>query len=75
LLTGFGGEESFIEAILKSFEPRVQDAATFALQSRVLLLRAPSGVGLDIALGGLEFEKLAIARATNHTKRRREFET
>jgi hypothetical protein len=34
------------------------------LASRVLLLRAASGVGLDIALGGLPFEATAVSRST-----------
>ncbi len=38
--------------------------AAFARVHRVLLLRAPSGVGFDIALGGLPFEESAVARAT-----------
>jgi hypothetical protein len=34
------------------------------LTHRVLLLRAKSGVGLDIALGGLPFEESAVARSS-----------
>ena len=41
--------------------------ATFARINRVLLLRATSGVGLDIALGGLPFEESAVRRATLFT--------
>ena len=65
LLTGFGDEARFIEELLKSFQPRVENAAEFALSRRVLLLRAASGVGLDIALGALPFEESAIERATD----------
>jgi len=36
----------------------------FALTNRVLLLRSASGVGLDVALGGLPFEESAVYRAT-----------
>lgn len=64
LLTGFGGEEQFIRPLLERFEARIPDAATFALANRVLLMRARSGVGLDIALGGLPFEESALARAS-----------
>jgi len=64
LLTGFGHEESFIETLLQRFEARLEGARDFALTRRVLLLRAPSGVGLDIALGGLPFEEAAIARSS-----------
>jgi hypothetical protein len=64
LLTGFGREEQFVKILLQHYEARIEDAADFALLRRVLLLRAPSGVGLDIALGGLPFEEGAIARST-----------
>lgn len=64
LLTGFGNEEAFIRTILSWYEPRVPDAISFALVNRVVLVQAPSGVGIDIALGGLPFEELAVERAT-----------
>jgi hypothetical protein len=63
LFTGFGGEEPYIDALLGWLEPRRVDAREFALRARVLLARTPSGVGVDIALGGMPFEELAIARA------------
>lgn len=65
LLTGFGGEEPYIEKVLRQFEPRIDDAAEFALTRRVLLVRAPSGVGIDIALGGLPFEESVVERSSN----------
>ena len=64
LLTGFENEESYISALLAEFQPRRVDAAAFALEYRVLLLRDPSGVGIDISLGGLPFEARVIARAS-----------
>ena len=64
LLTGFSGEEAYIQRLLQRFEPRIPDAAEFALTRRVLLARASSGVGLDIALGGLPFEESAVARSS-----------
>jgi hypothetical protein len=67
LLTGFGGETPFIETLLAHFESRIEDPVQFALSRRVLLLRAKSGVGLDIALGGLPFEEQAIARSSTFT--------
>jgi hypothetical protein len=67
LLTGFGNEERFVSRLLERFEPRVDHAAEFARANRVLLLKARSGVGLDIALGGLPFEELAVSRATLFT--------
>jgi hypothetical protein len=53
-----------IAALLQAFEPRIDDAAEFAAVNRVLLLRAPSGVGLDIALGGLPYEELIVQRSS-----------
>ena len=67
LLTGFGGEERYIATLMSHFAARVDNAAAFALRTRVLLLRARSGVGLDIALGGLPFEESAVERSTLFT--------
>jgi hypothetical protein len=64
LLTGFGGEEPFVRALLQHYEARIDNAFDFAIARRVLLLRAPSGVGLDIALAGLPFEETVIARSS-----------
>lgn len=64
LLTGFGGEDAYISALIGEFEPRRVDAVEFARVNRVLLLQAANGVGLDIALGGLPFEESAAARAS-----------
>ena len=63
LLTGFGGEDSFIGPLLAQYAPRNIDAAQFARRSRVLLLRSPSGIGIDISLGGLPFEHRVVQRA------------
>jgi hypothetical protein len=64
LLTGFGHEEEFIRALLGLYAARVPDPLAFALTHRVLLLQAASGVGIDVALGGMPFEESAVARAT-----------
>jgi hypothetical protein len=63
LLTGFGGERVFIDALLGAYEPRVPDAAAFAERNRVLLLKTTEGMGIDVALGGLEFEERAVSRS------------
>ena len=65
LLTGFGQEEAFVRPLLGHYEARIDDAFEFALSRRVILLRAQSGVGVDIALGALPFEESAVARASN----------
>jgi hypothetical protein len=67
LWTGFGGEEPFVRTLLEHFEGRIAEAADFALTRRVLLARARSGVGLDIALGGLPFEEAVVARSSLFT--------
>jgi hypothetical protein len=67
LLTGFSGEDRYSTLLLERFAPRIDDALAFARVNRVLLLRASSGVGLDIALGGLPFEEAAVERSTVFT--------
>ena len=64
LLTGFGGEEPFIDRLLEHYQGRVPDAKTFALFRRVLLLQSSGGIGIDIALGGLPFEETVVQRAS-----------
>jgi len=66
LLTGFGHEDDFVREILDWYQPRVKDARDFALTHRVLLVEAASGVGIDIALGGMPFEEAAVGRATRY---------
>ena len=63
LLTGFGGEETYIDEWLRHYELRRPDGREFALANRVLLLRSRSGLNIDIALGALPFEEGAISRA------------
>ncbi len=65
LLTGFGNELEYIDKLLKYFKPRINDAKEFALNNRVLLLMTESGIGIDISLAALPFEKQVIERATN----------
>lgn len=64
LLTGFGQEEKFIDALLQELNPRRPDARQFALSHRVLLAKTRSGVEVDVALGALPFEERTVARAS-----------
>lgn len=64
LLTGFGAEESYIDALLVRYQGRSTNAKSFALKYRVLLLRSPANIGIDIALAALPFEEDCIRRAT-----------
>ena len=63
LWAAVGGEEGLVDAWLNKFPSRIPDARKFALENRVLLLRGPEGIGVDIALGCLPFEKQAIRNA------------
>lgn len=63
LLTGFGGEEKFVDELLAHFPARLPDARDFALENRTLLLSISEGFPVDIALGGLPFEEEATRRA------------
>ena len=64
LLTGFGAEEQFIDQLLQLFDGRLADAKAFALQNRVLLLKAKNGVPLDVSLGAMPFEERTIERSS-----------
>ncbi|MGH9669167.1 MAG: hypothetical protein ACRD3A_03545, partial [Terriglobales bacterium] len=65
LLTGFGGEEAFVDTLLQQFRGRRPDARDFALRYRVVLLESGGGTPLDIALGAMPFEERAIGRASD----------
>jgi hypothetical protein len=64
LLTGYGGEQPYVDALLAAFLPRLPDAREFALRHRVLLLESRDGVPIDVALGAMPFEERAIERAS-----------
>lgn len=64
LLTGFGDEESYVEAILQQFNARRPDADRFALENRVVLVSATNGRPVDIGLAAIQFEEQLIRRAS-----------
>ena len=64
LVTGFGGEETFVDPLLGAFEGRRPDARDFALRYRVLLLQGSNGVPLDVSLGAMPFEERAVERSS-----------
>ena len=64
LLTGFGDEARFVDALLTELNPRRPDAREFALNHRVLLAQTREGVDVDIALGALPFEERTVVRAS-----------
>lgn len=65
ILTGFGGEEEFVDQLLIEFDERISDAKTFALKNRVLLLKSENEIGIDVSLGAFPFEESMIGRAAH----------
>jgi hypothetical protein len=59
-----GEEAAAIDRLLLRFAGRLADARAFALRNRVLLLRADSGVAIDVSLGAIPFEQRCVARAS-----------
>jgi hypothetical protein len=66
LLTGFGSEETFVDALLARLRGRLPDAREFALKTRVLLLSASNEVPVDVSLGAMPFEERATERASDY---------
>jgi hypothetical protein len=64
IFTGVGREQYFVEEILAQFKSRIEDALTFALEHRVLLLYATNSIPVDLSLGALPFEESAVRNAT-----------
>lgn len=64
LLTGFGGEEQFVDSLLGKYQGRRADAREFALRYRVVLLQSEDGIGIDISLGALPYEECLMRRAS-----------
>ncbi len=64
LLTGFGSEEKFIEIWLRDYQFRPPGSREMALASRVLLLVNRRGTPVDVALGGIDFERRSIQRSS-----------
>jgi hypothetical protein len=68
VLAGIGSEQKVIDILLQRFFPRLHDTRHFALQHRVVLLRAGNGVDVDVALGATSFEIESIRRAHSTLK-------
>jgi hypothetical protein len=64
VITGFGTEEPYVDALLASLKGRIPDARAFALQHRTLLLVTSTGIHADVSLGAMPFEERAVERAT-----------
>jgi hypothetical protein len=64
VISGFGSETPYVDALLAGFPARRPDAREFALSNRVVLLRSTEGVPVDVALGAMPFEERAVGRAS-----------
>ena len=66
ILTEFGSEAAYVDALLQRYHARIPNGREFALRHRVLLLHSREGIPIDAALGGIPFEKKVVSRATRH---------
>ena len=64
VITGFGDEEPYVDALLAALRGRIPDARAFALRHRTILAVASNGVHADISLGAMPFEERAVERAS-----------
>ncbi len=64
ILTDFGKERDVIEMVLRRYQSRVPDAASFAVQARILLIQDLAGSPIDLSIGGLPYEHAVVRRST-----------
>ena len=64
IVSGFGPEAEFVDALLSTYRGRLPDTREFALRCRVVLLESASGVPIDISLGGIPFEERVVGRSS-----------
>ncbi len=65
VLVESGQELRIAQALLARLQPRIADAVTFALRSRIVLAQSPGGIGVDIALAGLPYEVRVMERSSD----------
>lgn len=65
LLSGFGNEGPVIDAILREFDARIDDAASFAKLNRILLVEDERHTPIDVSLGAMPFEERTIERSSS----------
>jgi hypothetical protein len=70
LLTGFGGEARYLEALLRRYRDRSALGMEVAVRRRVALLETETRVGIDVALGALPFEARMVERSSSAAFRR-----
>lgn len=64
VITGFGSEAPYVDALLSKLRGRISDAREFALRHRTLLLATSNLVHADVSLGAMPFEERAVERAS-----------
>lgn len=60
LLVEFGRELEIVQNLLKTYSSRIENAESFALRNRIVLLQSENGIGIDLSLGGLPYESRLI---------------
>jgi len=65
LVTGFGGEEAYVDELLAHFPRRLTDARAFALRHRVVLIQNDAAIPIDVSLGAMPFEERTVERASD----------
>jgi hypothetical protein len=63
VISAFDFDEELIQLLFSRFKSRRSDGPAFARRNRVVVIEASNGVGLDVALGALEFEVRVTERA------------
>jgi len=63
VVTRFEFDEEVIQILYSRFSARIDGGPEFSRHSRVVLVRASNGVGLDVALGAFDFEVRCAQRA------------
>lgn len=64
LLVEFGRELEIVQNLLKTYSSRIENAESFALRNRIVLLQSENGIGIDLSLGGLPYESRLIERSS-----------
>jgi hypothetical protein len=65
VIIGFGQERHWAQKLATVFASRIENAADFAIQNRIVLLRSDEGLGIDLSLGALPYEERMVARASD----------
>lgn len=64
-LVDFGNERIAASEVLKRYQSRIEDAISFAIQARILLLQDLRGNKIDLSLGGMPYEERMWQRSSN----------